>query len=112
MFYFACYNSCCKTKFKSRFYNHRQIFKNKQKRFTTELSKAFWEAIENGKDPHIEWRISANSNTYQLCASRCNFYLDKKLAILLADPSSILNKRTELIDQSRHKNKFKLKTYS
>ena len=36
---------CCETEFKSRFYNHRQTFKNKQKRYTTELSKAFWEAF-------------------------------------------------------------------
>ena len=36
------YYGCCETEFKSRFYNHRQTFKNKQKRHTTELSKVFW----------------------------------------------------------------------
>ena len=35
------YYGCCQTKFKSRFYNYCQTFKNKQKRYTTELSKAF-----------------------------------------------------------------------
>ena len=29
------YYGCCETEFKSRFYNHRQTFKNKQKRYTT-----------------------------------------------------------------------------
>ena len=48
------YYGCCETEFKSRFYNHRQTFKNKQKRYSTELSKAFWEAINNGKDSRIE----------------------------------------------------------
>ena len=43
------YYGCCETEFKFRFYNHRQTFKNKLKRYTTELSKAFWEAIDNGE---------------------------------------------------------------
>ena len=42
------YYGCCETEFKSRFYNHRQTFKSKQKRYTTELSKAFWQAIDQG----------------------------------------------------------------
>ena len=58
------YYGCCETEFKSRFYNHRQTFKNKQKRYTTELSKAFWEAMYNGREPHVKWSISARSSTY------------------------------------------------
>ena len=95
--------------FKSRFYNHRQTFKSKQKRYTTELLKAFWKAIDNGRDPHIEWSILARSSTYQPGAARCNLCLDEKLAILLEDPPSTLNKRTELTSKCHHKNKFKLK---
>ena len=106
------YYECCETEFKSRFYNHRQTFKHKQKRYTTELSKAFWEATKYGKDPHVEWSISARSSTYQPGAARCNLCFDEKLAILLADPPSTLNKRTELTGKCRHKNKFKLKDFS
>ena len=106
------YYGCCETEFKARFYNHRQTFKNKQKRYTTELSKAFWEAMDNGREPHVEWSISARSSTYQPGAARCNLCLDEKLAILLADPPSTLNKRTELTGKCRHKNKFKLKNFT
>ena len=105
------YYGCCETEFKYRFYNHRQTFKNKQKRHTTELSKAFWEAIDNGRDPHVEWSILVKSSTYQPGGARCNPCLDEKLAILLADPPSTLNKRTELTGKCRHKNKFKLKNF-
>ena len=49
-----CHYGCCKTEFKSRFSNHCQTFKSKQKRHTTKLFKAFWEAIDNGKGPCIE----------------------------------------------------------
>ena len=106
------YYGCCETEVKSRFYNHRQTFKNKQKRYNTELSKAFWEAIDNGRKPHVKWSISARSSTYQPVAARRNLCLDEKLAILLADPPSTLNKRTELTGKCRHKNKFKLKNFS
>ena len=106
------YYGCCETEFKSRFYNHRQTFQNKQKRHTTELSKAFWEAMHNRREPHVEWCILARSSTYQPGAARCNLCLDEKLAILLADPPSTLNKRTELTGKCRHKNKFKLKNFT
>ena len=49
-----CYYSYSETEFKSRFYNHRRTFSNKQKRYTTKLSKAFWEAIDNVKGPCIK----------------------------------------------------------
>ena len=107
---FKCYYGCCKTEFKSCFYNNRQTFKNKQKIYTTELSKVSCEAIDNGKDPRIEWSISVNYNTYQPGSTRFDLCLDEKLVILLADRSSILNKRTELTGKCCHKNKFKLKT--
>ena len=78
---------------------------------TNKLSKAFWEAIDNGRDPHVEWSILVRSSTYQPGAARCDLCLDEKLAILLADPSSTLSKRTELTGKCRHKNKFKLKKF-
>ena len=106
------YYGCCKTEFKFCFYNYHQTFKNKQKRYTTKLSKAFWEAIDNGRELHVEWSILARSSTYQPGAARCNLCLDEKLAILLADPPSTLNKRMELTSKCCHKNKFKLKNFT
>ena len=103
---------CCEMEFESRFYNHCHSFKSKPKRNMTELSKAIWEAINNGKDTCIKWSISSISNIYRSSAARCNLCLDKKLSILLADPSLILNKRTELTGKCWHKNKFKLKMFS
>ena len=63
-------------------------------------------------EPHVEWSISARSSTYQPGAARCNLCLDEKLAILLEDPPSTLNKRTEPTGKCRHKNKFKLKNFT
>ena len=30
------------------------LSKTSKKRYTTELSKAFWEAIDNGRKPHVK----------------------------------------------------------
>ena len=68
-------------------------FKEQAKRCTTEVPEAFRESIDDGKGPLIEWSVSANSNTYQPGAARCNLCLDGKLALLPADPSSVLNKK-------------------
>ena len=81
------------------------------KDYTTELSKDFWEAMNNEKDPRTEWSISANSNNCQPGATRCNLYLDGKLVILLANPLFMLNKRMEFTGKCRHENKFKLKNF-
>ena len=53
------YYGCCETEFKARFNNHSQSFKYQRKSNTTELSKAFWQAKDAGKNPRIKWSIVA-----------------------------------------------------
>ena len=45
------YYGSSETKFKARLYNHNQSFKYRQKSNATELSKAFWQAKDTGKNP-------------------------------------------------------------
>ena len=107
------YYGCCKMEFNARFYNHNQSFKYRRKSSATELSKAFWQAKEAGKNPRIIWSIAAHTAPYQpgeIYAS-CNLCLTEKLAILLADSNSTINKRTELNGKCRHVNKFKLTNF-
>ena len=103
------YYGCSETEFKTRYYNHKQSFTNRKKQYATELSKAFWQATDEGQHPCIKWNIAARTKPYKPGTRRCNLCLEEKLAILKADPSTLLNKRTELYGKCRHKNKFKLK---
>ena len=48
------YYGCCETEFKTRFNNHNQSFKFRRKSNATELSKAFWQAKDAGKNPRIK----------------------------------------------------------
>ena len=55
---------CSETEFKTRFHNHKQSFKYRQKCNATELSKAFWQAKDTRKNPFIKWSIAARTTPY------------------------------------------------
>ena len=105
------YYGCCSTSFKTRYSNHKQSFLHQQKKSTTELSKAYWELKEeeNGRPLDISWSIVRHARPYNCGTRRCNLCLEEKLTILLADPTTTLNKRSELVAKCRHSNKFKLR---
>ena len=98
--------------FKTCFNNHNQSFKYRRKSNATELSKAFWQAKDAGKNPCIKWSIVAHTASYHPGAKSCNLCLKEKLTILQADASSTLKKRTELNGKCRHMNKFKLHNFT
>ena len=103
------YIGCSETEFKTRYYNHTHSFRYREKRNPTELSKAFWNAKDSGHEPIIKWSITDRATAYQPGSRSCNLCLTEKLAILLADKRTALNKRSELTGKCRHKNKYKLK---
>ena len=56
--------------------------------------------------------IAARTTPHYPGATWCNLCLAEKRFILRADPTTMLNKRSELNGKCRHKNKFKLKNFS
>ena len=104
------YIGCTETEFKTRYYHHTHSFRHREKRNATVLSKAFWNAFEStSHEPSIKWSIADRATAYQPGSRTCNLCLTEKLAILLADKCTALNKRSELMGKCRHKNKYKLK---
>ena len=106
------YHSCSETEFKAGFCNHNQSFKYRHKSNSTELSKAVWQAKDAGEDPNMKGNIMGHPAPYQSGASTCNLCLTEKLYIFQADPSTTLNKPSELNTKCRQTNKFKLKNLS
>ena len=90
-------------------YNHNQSFKYLQTCNATELSKTFWQDKDPRKNPVNEWSIAARTTPYYPGAKWRSLFLAEKLFIFRADPTTMLNKRSELNGKCRHKNKFKLK---
>ena len=105
------YHGCCSTSFKTRYGNHKQSFLHSQKKSVTELSKAYWELKEeeDGRPLHISWSIVRHARPYNCGSRRCNLCLEEKLTILQADPTTTLNKRSELVAKCCHGSKFKVR---
>ena len=103
------YFGLCETEFKARYYNHVQSFRHRRKSNATELSKYVWSCRDAGYELTIAWSIVCHAKPYQQGDQQCQLCLAEKYSILTANPSTTLNKRTELVNKGRHKNKYKLK---
>ena len=88
------YLGSCETTCKVRFENHKKSFNHAKNKNDTNLSKEFWEIKKCSGTPKIRWKI----------IRICRFY--DKVATYRGD--NLLNKRTEIINTCRHRNKYKL----
>ena len=73
-----------------------------------ELSKEFWEIKKRNLTPKITWknlRICRSYNTNSKCCFLC---LNEKYEIATYREDKLLNKRTQIINTCRHRNKNKL----
>jgi hypothetical protein len=97
------------TTFKSRLANHKASFKAEQKRNSTELSKHIWNLKDKNLNYAIKWRILSRASHYSNTTKRCNLCITEKFYILCKQGFATLNKRNELINKCRHKDKFLLR---
>ena len=102
---FKQYIGCTETEFKTRYYNHTHSFRYRKKRNATELLKAFWNAKDSCNEPAIKWSIAGQATAYQPRSQSCNLCLTEKLAILLADKHTAINKRSELTGEMQAQKK-------
>ena len=59
----------------------------------------------------LKWSITSKAHPYTVGTKKCDLCLTEKLAIMKADPESILNTRDEFVAEFRHMNKFKLRLF-
>ena len=97
------------TDFKTRWRNHQMSFKHEKRRNDTELSKYLWKLKEKKEGYSISWKIIAKAKAYSNTTKRCNLCITEKFFILSNPQMATLNKRNELISNSRHRRKYILK---
>ena len=97
------------TDFKTRWRNHQMSFKHEKRRNDTELSKHLWKLKEKKEGYSISWKIIAKAKAYSNTTKRCNLCITEKFFILSNPQMATLNKRNELISNSRHRRKYILK---
>ena len=76
----------------------------------TKLSTEYWNLKMKQLNPQISWKIKGIYKSYNPTSKRCKLCLTEKLEILDDPDKNLLNKRSEIISQCRHNNKYRLKT--
>ena len=104
------YKGSFRTSFKKRYSNHKKSFNLHLYKHDTKLSTEYWNLKIKQLNPQISWKIKWIYKSYNPPSKRCNLCLTEKLEILDDPDKILLNKRSEIISQCRHKNKYRLKT--
>ena len=104
------YKGICENTFKKRYANHRESLNVVKNKNDTNLSTEYWKLANKKLHTRISLSIKGNYKTYNPNSKRCSLYLHEKLEILNDPEEILLNKRSEVISQCRHRNKYKLKT--
>ena len=99
-----------KRQFIDRWKEHRGNIKYEHQK-GTKLSSFIWKQRSLGETirfKDIKWNLKAKTSSYTAGAKLCNTCLCEKTYIALANPSSILNSRKEIISKCPHRRYFKL----
>ena len=74
-------------------------------RNSTTLSKYVWSLKDSKVGYTMKLSIHRRAAAYSNTSKKCNLCLAEKFAIIGADKSKSLNKRSELVSKCRHENK-------
>ena len=95
-------------KFKTRYYQHRHDFATPGNKDKTELSKYIWKQKDNNIAYDLRWKIIRQVRKIENGNKTCRLCISEAAEILKGKKGQ-LNKRTEIMNKCRHKNKFLLK---
>ena len=95
--------------FKQRYYAHNNSFNKEAHAHSTALSTHIWELKKNNIPFTTNWSIQRLAAPYNKETQRCQLCLTEKALISLANNSTSLNKRNEIVSKCRHRDKYLLK---
>ena len=91
------------TTFKARLANHHQAFKNKSLQKSYKLAQFIWNLKDKKIEHTISWKLIAKASTYSISSNICNLCVTEKYFILYKPEMATINKRSELVNNCRHK---------
>ena len=104
----AIYHGSTSSEFKSRWTEHKSSFRLEYKKKNSTLSKLVWKLKGKNIEYTIKWSIERKAQSYQCGSRRCNLCLAEKVIIARSTNPCMINKRSELLNKCRHRNKFLL----
>ena len=90
------------------FGNHKKSFIHVRHKNDTELSKEFGEIKKHNGTPKITWKVIRICRSHNPNSKCCLLCLNQKYEIATYKGYNFLNKRTEIINNCRHRSKYKL----
>ena len=94
--------------FKTRYGTHKHSFNSEKAKNSTELSKYIWKLKDGDVNFDVKWTVKTKAFAFKRGGRHCDLCISEKTVISLADPSSTLNTRNEIISKCRHKHKHML----
>ena len=102
------YKGICETTLKKCYVNHKKSFNLIKSKNDTTLSIKYWTLKQKQQGLKLKWKNKGQYKAYNPHLKRCNLCLNEKLVIIDNPDKNLLNKKSEIISQCHHRNKFKL----
>ena len=92
------------SKFKKRFYKHRESMEKQNPENSTTLSTHFWNEMGAANNPKVTWKILQNNiPEFNPVTGKCLLCIKEKFTIVLKPQLATLNTRQEIFSSCRHK---------
>ena len=92
-------------RFKDRYSKHKQDLDKPQNRANTTLAGHVWDLKDQKIDYEIKWEIVCKAAPFSPTSKACNLCLAEKWNIVFKRENASLNKRQEIFNHCRHKEK-------
>jgi hypothetical protein len=93
--------------FKTRYNAHTRSFRAECCKSDTALSSYIWKLKEQDEEHAVTWEIVHKAAPYRCGTRRCDLCLTEKMTIATADPTTMLNRKAEIISTCRHRAKYR-----
>ena len=104
------YYGVAATTFKERYNGHKSDFRLAHARKKTALAKHIWRLKDSNKEYSVKWSIYRKCAPYMCGSRKCDLCLTEKAAIILADPRTLINEKSEILSGCRHRARFRFAT--
>ena len=106
-----CYLGVTEPLFKGRWSDHCTSFRYEKYKSKSKLSTYIWKLQKKRENYDIKWSIVRKSAPYRPGSKNFDLCLWEKYYIINSDKDRFLNKRDEIMNKCRHREKFLLKNF-
>ena len=94
--------------FKKRYDGHKGDFRHPEKRTSSTLAGHIWKLKDSNKTFQVTWEVVCKAYPFSPITGRCNLCTTEKWHIIYNPENATLNRRQELFNHCRHKEKLLL----